>query len=77
MRIRLERTGRFVELAVEDDGRGFDVNAEMSDRTRGLGLFGMQERAAYVGGRVSITSTPGRGTCVQVSVPIAEASQYA
>jgi two-component system sensor histidine kinase UhpB len=77
VRIRLQRAGPLIELAVEDDGRGFDVDAEMSDRSRGLGLFGMQERAAYVGGRVSITSTPGRGTCVEVSVPIAEASRYA
>lgn len=77
VRIGLQRANRFVELTVEDDGRGFDVDAEMSDRTRGLGLFGMQERAAYVGGRVSITSTPGRGTCVEVSVPSAEASRYA
>jgi two-component system sensor histidine kinase UhpB len=77
VRIRLHRAGPLIELTVEDDGRGFDVDAEMSDRSRGLGLFGMQERAAYVGGRVSITSTPGRGTCVEVSVPIAEASRYA
>lgn len=75
--IRLERRGANVELTIEDDGRGFDVDAELSDRSRGLGLFGMQERAAYVGGRVSIVSTPGRGTGVAVTVPIAEASQYA
>jgi len=77
VRVRLQHTGRYVELSVEDDGRGFDVDAEMSDRTRGLGLFGMQERAAYVGGRVSITSTPGRGTRVEVTVPVVEATRYA
>jgi two-component system sensor histidine kinase UhpB len=75
--IRLERHGSAVELLISDDGRGFDVEDEMADRTRGLGLFGMQERAAYVGGRVSIVSTPGRGTRVSVSVPTAEATRYA
>jgi two-component system, NarL family, sensor histidine kinase UhpB len=77
VRIRLERNGADVQLAIEDDGSGFDVGAELGDRTRGLGLFGMQERAAYVGGRVSITSTPGRGTGVLVTLPSAEAMQYA
>jgi two-component system sensor histidine kinase UhpB len=77
VRIRLARRGTDVELVIEDDGAGFDVGAELSDRSRGLGLFGMQERAAYIGGTVSIVSTPGRGTTVAVTVPIAEASRYA
>lgn len=75
--IRLGRNGGDVELAIEDDGAGFDVDAELADRNRGLGLFGMQERAAYVGGTVNIVSTPGRGTTVAVTVPSAEASRYA
>jgi signal transduction histidine kinase len=77
VRIRLARVGANVELSIEDDGAGFDVGAELSDRERGLGLFGMQERAAYVGGKVSIVSTPGRGTTVAVTVPSAEANRYA
>jgi two-component system, NarL family, sensor histidine kinase UhpB len=77
VRIRLGRSGADVELSIEDDGAGFDVGAELSDRERGLGLFGMQERAAYVGGKVSIVSKPGRGTTVAITVPSAEASRYA
>jgi two-component system, NarL family, sensor histidine kinase UhpB len=77
VRIRLGRSGADVELTIEDDGAGFDVDAELADRNRGLGLFGMQERAAYVGGSVYIVSTPGRGTTVAVAVPSAEASRYA
>jgi signal transduction histidine kinase len=38
---------------------------------RGLGLFGMEERAGYVGGRVEISSRPGKGTTVRASVPTA------
>ena len=38
-------------------------------RDRGLGLFGMQERAALVGGKVVVESAPGRGTTVRGTVP--------
>jgi signal transduction histidine kinase len=39
-------------------------------RERGLGLYGMQERAALVGGRLSLDSGPGRGTrvCAEVAM---------
>lgn len=57
--------------AVQDDGVGFHpvhvVSKEIRDR--GLGLFGMQERAALVGGTVQIDSAPGRGTTMRVKVP--------
>jgi len=43
----------------------------------GLGLFGMQERASYVGGSVEIDSEPGAGTRVHVLVPIYESAKYA
>ena len=35
-----------------------------------LGLYGMEERAALVGGRLTIESTPGKGTTVFVEVPL-------
>jgi len=56
---------------VQDDGVGFHPVQVVSkdDRERGLGLFGMQERAALVGGSVQIDSAPGRGTTVRVTVP--------
>lgn len=56
---------------VRDDGIGFHpVNvAGKREADRGLGLFGMQERAALVGGTVLIESAPGRGTVVHVTVP--------
>ncbi|MDX1415545.1 MAG: sensor histidine kinase [Candidatus Promineifilaceae bacterium] len=59
-----------VSLAVTDDGRGFDVETVMSDRTRqSWGLLGMQERASLLGGQVSVRSQPGNGTTVTMSVP--------
>ncbi len=60
-----------VVAVVHDNGVGFDVDAETAsdDGERGLGLFGMLERAEYVGGRVRIDSQPGRGTTVRAAVP--------
>jgi signal transduction histidine kinase len=62
-----ERNGTTV-LIVEDDGKGFDLEAVMS-HSRRLGLLGMEERAALVGGRLTIESRPGAGTAVFVEVP--------
>jgi signal transduction histidine kinase len=54
-------------VVIEDDGRGFDPNA---DQVGGLGLLGMRERIALVGGRLSVESAPHRGTTVAVEVPL-------
>jgi two-component system sensor histidine kinase UhpB len=72
VQVRLARTNGHIELSVQDDGRGFAPSA--SARPDSLGLFGMQERAAYVGGAVEIESEPGRGTRVTVAIPEAEAA---
>jgi two-component system sensor histidine kinase UhpB len=69
--ITLIREPGLIRAAVADDGRGFHPVHVVSkdDKDRGLGLFGMQERAALVGGAVQIESAPGRGTTVRVTVP--------
>ena len=70
--IRLMRVDGLVRATVEDGGHGFNVREVMSSDTHtGLGLFGMQERAVYVGGRVTIESSPGAGTRVTAEVPTA------
>jgi signal transduction histidine kinase len=67
----LERRDGDAVLIVEDDGRGFDLErVKMSGTDRGLGLVGMRERAALVGGTVEIESKPGEGTTVFVRVPV-------
>jgi signal transduction histidine kinase len=55
-------------LEVRDDGRG------LTDPTPGFGLRGMGERLAIIGGTVSVSSTPGTGTRLLVTVPRAEPS---
>jgi two-component system sensor histidine kinase UhpB len=71
--VRLTHADGVVTATVEDDGRGFPVRRVMSGSgNRGLGLFGMQERASYVGGQVEIQSREGHGTRVLATVPVAE-----
>ncbi|MFO7893264.1 MAG: sensor histidine kinase [Longimicrobiales bacterium] len=74
--VKLERCDGVVVATVSDDGVGFDVGAvlERHDGEHGLGLFGMRERAEYVGGRVEVDSTMGQGTTVRAAVPAAGAA---
>jgi signal transduction histidine kinase len=54
-------------LEIADDGVGFDPVARSN--AGGLGLRGMQERAASMGGQLTVESRPGAGTTVRVEVP--------
>jgi signal transduction histidine kinase len=65
VRVALRREGATVRLRVEDDGRGF-----VAGRTRGLGLLGMEERVAQLGGRLRVASEPGRGATVVAELPV-------
>ena len=69
--VMLERRDGKVVLIVEDDGRGFDPEAEAIPREdgRGMGLIGMSERAALAGGALEIESGSGKGTTVFARVP--------
>lgn len=57
-----------VVLSIFDSGVGFDQEAAAGKG--GLGLVSMQERARLVNGTLSITSWPGEGTEISVSVPL-------
>jgi signal transduction histidine kinase len=61
-----------LSLVVADSGRGFDTKNLLD--SRGLGVAGMRERAALVGGALEIHSQPGKGTRVVFHVPIDRAS---
>jgi two-component system, NarL family, sensor histidine kinase UhpB len=73
--IRMRVAARHVVTVIEDDGRGFTPPEKLAGS--GLGLFGMQERAGYLGGGVEIESEPGAGTRIQVIIPVAEMARYA
>lgn len=66
VRLSLVRSGSKVTMDVTDDGEGFDL-ASVRERG-GLGLRGMEERAAACGARMKILSAPGDGTTVRVEV---------
>jgi signal transduction histidine kinase len=57
-----------VALRVRDDGRGF--SPEDPRKPGSFGLMGLRERAYLLGGEVSIASEPGRGTTVEVRIPL-------
>jgi signal transduction histidine kinase len=69
-------SGTALTIEVEDDGAGFDpARVSRPRRTgEGLGLLGMRERLALLGGRLVIDAAPGVGTRVVVSVPIGAAA---
>ena len=69
----LYRRRQAVVLEVSDRGAGFDPRGTPA----GLGLASMRERAASVGGRLSIAAAPGAGTRVRLSVPVREAGAIA
>jgi len=60
-----------VVLTLEDDGCGLPAGVVTDGQLRGLGLVGMQERAALLGGRFHIGPGPGRGTRLEVRIPVA------
>ena len=66
--VRLRALGPTARLEVQDDGQGFDSTAARS--AGGMGLVGMEERAARLGARLSVTSRVGAGTCVTVEAPL-------
>ncbi|MFE2237689.1 GAF domain-containing protein [Streptomyces sp. JL2001] len=66
--VSLARRGPGALLTVRDDGKGFDPRTVRS-AGRHLGLVSMRDRAGGVGGRLTVTSAPGRGTTIEMEVP--------
>ncbi len=67
-----------VNVEIEDDGEGFELkklfHAGAYDTVdlRGLGLLGMKERVALIGGKIEVCSQPGLGTRVDIRIPLTE-----
>jgi signal transduction histidine kinase len=66
--VTLAFEGRSVRLTVEDDGVGFVPEARSNGGRRSFGLVGMVERAELLGGTAVLTSAPGQGTRIVVTV---------
>jgi signal transduction histidine kinase/HAMP domain-containing protein len=65
VQVKLKAEDSFAELEIRDDGLGG------ADPERGSGLVGLADRVEALGGTIEITSPPGRGTAVVVTLPIA------
>lgn len=60
-----------VRLAITDDGGGLPEQwVAMAEDRGSYGMAGMRERAELIGGRFAVTSRPGRGTTIEVDVPL-------
>lgn len=63
--VTVRQTNGDLEVAVADDGSGFNPAV-----TKGMGLLGMEERMRQLGGRLEIESKPGRGTILRARLPL-------
>ncbi|HEY9382985.1 MAG TPA: ATP-binding protein, partial [Gemmatimonadales bacterium] len=73
VRVELASDAATVELRVEDDGIGLQPAGPSGDVARGrrrLGLQGMRERAALLGGSVEVESQRGAGTTITARFPL-------
>jgi two-component system NarL family sensor kinase len=57
-----------IKVIIADDGIGFDVG-QLDSKTQGLGLQNIQKRTQVIGGSLSIESSPGKGTSIEIIVP--------
>lgn len=70
--VRVWASGGQLKLTIEDQGCGFDP-ATLPQYERSVGLAGMRQRAELLGGQFNLDSTPGEGTRIRVSLPLADA----
>ena len=72
--VTLESAKGTVTATIQDEGRGFEFpGAEALSGDGCMGLAGMRERAALVGGYVVVRTSPGEGTTIRASVPVQSA----
>jgi signal transduction histidine kinase len=69
--VQVQLEGARVVLRMADDGRGFDAGRldKMLPGSGHLGLLGMRERAALLGGTLEVDSQPSQGTRVTLAIP--------
>ena len=60
-----------LSMVISDNGKGFHLSEVKNKKT--LGLLGMRERMEMMGGEYTISSEPGKGTVVQITIPYANA----
>jgi hypothetical protein len=70
--LRIAHEHSHVRIRIRDDGVGFATDAPRAPNSRGL--LGMRERAYLLGGTIGVESSPGRGTIIEVRLPVGPAA---
>jgi len=70
--VQLSHSATLLSITVDDNGKGFDVNAVEKKRNSesGMGMLFMKERIQYINGRVFFNSIPNEGTRITFNIPI-------
>ncbi|HEX5431033.1 MAG TPA: histidine kinase, partial [Bryobacteraceae bacterium] len=74
IQIELAAKERLLHLRIKDDGQGFEPSSAFSVLGGHFGILGMRERAERMGGEFALSSRPGTGTELQITVPFVEKS---
>lgn len=69
VRVHVQQEAECIRLSIQDDGKGFPSGD--AGRERGMGLLGIEERAANLSGTFSLDTHPGQGTTVSIVLPVA------
>ncbi|MCJ7841478.1 sensor histidine kinase [Lederbergia sp. NSJ-179] len=67
LEVNMMEVDQYLFLKVMDDGKGFNVDDQ---KAGSYGLMNMKERAAEIGGNIKLVSLPGRGTSIEVKIPL-------
>lgn len=66
--VQVSKTDDMIILTVEDDGKGFDPN--LLKQSKGIGWTNIQNRIAFLQGKLDVYSTQGKGTSVTIEIPV-------
>jgi Signal transduction histidine kinase len=69
--ICVQQCAERIVLKIQDNGKG--MSSEAQRKRKSFGLLGMRERAHVLGGKLTITSEPMAGTCIEISIPLIKA----
>ncbi len=68
--IKIENNSQLINVSVEDDGDGFEISNSEGKINTGKGLSSMYQRAELNGGKCTIESKPGKGTKINIVIPL-------
>jgi two-component system sensor histidine kinase UhpB len=74
-RVEISQVDASLRISIEDNGKGFDPAAASPAVSRGLGLVSVRERAARLGGTLSVVSKVGAGTRLPVDLPVPQGAE--